>query len=445
MKGVGIIPMTTKTNKYEWLNRFNDDLLQHKTRFTNKIPALCFTSDEALDPEIEKNANLQLEKLPLVNGNNLRRKHQFSDYCYYKAHQYEINPPDPTVVKQSIEYRLRRWNCQLLFDNQLLELLNENDYRCLIVDGGHDYFNNYHKDIEQRNSGILASCLVLVKPDGSYFYALPLAMEDVFENLLLSNKIAPNIYLSPTTGVPIIETTVLNVNEVLNQVPLTKIVDDKHLVRNNTDNHSLHKYMGTLQDQFSAKLIDKKKHLYQYVNVIKTDDLCTHNRQFVNDYLNHYFHAAIGTDGNMHYQAKFDQPKQPLTKFWQDLIDQPKTQNLNHYLEGINTLKYFLIGDDVYSSYQHNSINKAPINQTATESLLKFDWLHFGSQQVEDVPVKTKHAMIKPLTKPSGLNQILGLLQDDNKYHYFIVNNKLILLERSSINKAIIAKSIDWK
>lgn len=447
-----ISPMTTKTNKYEWLYRFNDDLLQHKTRFTNKIPALCFTKDEAFDnSELQKKAPL-IEKWSLfdgsrLRGNSLRRKYYFSNHSYYKTHQYEQNPPDPTVVKQSIEYLLFTWHCTLLFDNQLLDLLNEHDYRCLIVDGSQDYFNNYYESIKQPDDNIFGCCFVLVKPDGSYFYALPLKMGDVWEELLLSNKIAPNIYLSPTTEIPIIETTVLNVNELLNQVPLTKIIDGEHLVRNNTDNHSLFKYIGTLNTNYLAKFADKKKNGYQYLFLNTTANLFTYNRLFVNNYTNHILQASIGTDGNMHYQFNFDQtePTLTLSKFWQELIKQPKTQNLNHFLKCTNTVSYqdFLY-NPLYTEYLSHDINKAPINKTAIQSVLKFDWSHFGTQNVEDVPVETKHSIVKPLAKPSGLNQILGLLQDHNKYHYFIINNKLILLKRSDMSKKIIVQLVDW-
>ena len=440
------------SDKYHWLKQFYQDLIQHQTRYSRRLPAICYarkTRWTERDPDI-------IEK-PITPDVNLHRKRDFWKYGYYKDINY-VNKfkSDNDNVDECINYR----NTSIIIDNEFLEEHGENDYRVILLDGFTDYLMNYFpKYMEDHNSYtqvMICSCLVFVKSDGSYFYAVPFYQNinsPVFDSVLgeyndsldrlpknsemSKNNLGQDVYFNTLMNdLPVIKTTVEQVQNILTAVPLKRIYVATYQGSVFKDDHQqpylTYENMGDIlpihQDYESnsryyvltRSYIYTMRHEYQgqdveALSVGSVNTIMQHHESNVFEYLIAYIKGHYDAEGIRYYTI--DQPN--VSSYWVNFFKHCPTQNVAHVLLGQH-------------SYEADHAWWNPFG--------KDDWPEFGPEQVEDVPIATTNSM-QPLAEPTGLNKVIIYIKNGphhacfvNQNHYFQLTGKRSQKMQTRIN-----------
>lgn len=316
------------------------------------------------------------------------------------------NAIDETLYEQQIK--------QILIDPELLQEYGA-DYCPVLMNAYEDFALNYYAsikvnvkdEIEQQKqiSQIVPLCLVLVKRDGSYCFAMPL-------NLINVKDIKDSF---KCLQVATVKANVTDIMEVLKTVPLTKTDQVYHYTLN-----------------FDKTVISNGKRIEHVISLFSDNDYHVYGAASLNRRLTNYRQALaeyyydrkawgyFDENGEIKYQIKKRVDNKEVDILVNRLFKQKRAIGI-HKVETEGLL-------------DEDHVFKAPLDNNSNIYDYRMNFKEKPEVSTLDLQAKTKHKAIKPLAAAKGVNKILNLigqepieyyLADDRLYFLLMKNNKL--------------------
>lgn len=313
---------------------------------------------------------------------------------------------DETLSEQQIK--------QILIDPELLQEYGA-DYCPVLMNADEDFALNYYapikvnvkNEIEQQKqiSQAVPLCLVLVKRDGSYCFAMPL-------NLINVKDIKDSF---KCLQVATVKAKMTDIMKVLKSVPLTKTNQVYHYTLN-----------------FDKTVISNGKRIEHLISIFSDNDYHVYgatslNRRLTNyrQALAEYYYARkawgyFDENGEIKYKIKKCNDNKEVNILVNRLFKQQRAIGIHKVeTEGL------LDKDHVF---------KAPLDNNSNIYDYRMNFKEKPEVTTLNLHVKTKNKAIKPLAAAKGVNKILNLigqepikyyLADDRLYFLLMENNKL--------------------
>lgn len=313
---------------------------------------------------------------------------------------------DETLSEQQIK--------QILIDPELLQEYGA-DYCPVLMNAYEDFALNYYapikvnvkNEIEQQKqiSQAVPLCLVLVKRDGSYCFAMPL-------NLINVKDIKDSF---KCLQVATVKANMADIMKVLKSVPLTKTNQVYHYTVN-----------------FDKTVISNGKRIEHLISIFSDNDYHVYgatslNRRLTNyrQALAEYYYARkawgyFDENGEIKYKIKKRDDNKEVNILVNRLFKQQRAIGIHKVeTEGL------LDKDHVF---------KVPLDNNSNIYDYRMNFKEKPEVTTLNLQVKTKNKAIKPLAAAKGVNKILNLigqepiryyLADDRLYFLLMENNKL--------------------
>lgn len=313
---------------------------------------------------------------------------------------------DETLSEQQIK--------QILIDPELLQEYGA-DYCPVLMNAYEDFALNYYapikvnikNEIEQQKqiSQAVPLCLVLVKRDGSYCFAMPL-------NLINVKDIKDSL---KCLQVATVKANMADIMKVLKSVPLTKTNQVYHYTLN-----------------FDKTVISNGKRIEHLISIFSDNDYHVYgatslNRRLTNyrQALAEYYYARkawgyFDENGEIKYKIKKRDDNKEVNILVNRIFKQKR-------VIGIHKVK-------AEGLFDKDHVFKAPLDNNSNIYDYPMNFKEKPEVTTLDLQVKTKNKAIKPLAPAKGVNKILNLigqepikyyLADDRLYFLLMENNKL--------------------
>lgn len=316
------------------------------------------------------------------------------------------NAIDETLYEQQIK--------QILIDPELLQEYGA-DYCPVLMNAYKDFALNYYAPIkvnvknkikqQKQISQAVPLCLVFVKRDGSYCFAMPL-------NLINVKDIKDSLKCFQEATV---KANMTDIMKVLKSVPLTKTNQVYHYTLN-----------------FDKTVISNGKRIEHLISLFSDNDYHVYGATSLNRRLTNYRQALaeyyydrkvwgyFDENGEIKYQIRKRNDNKEVNILVNRLFKQKRAIGIHKVeTEGL------LDKDHVF---------KAPLDNNSNIYDYRMNFKEKPEVSTLDLHVKTKNKAIKPLAAAKGVNKILNLigqepikyyLADDRLYFLFMKNNKL--------------------
>lgn len=316
------------------------------------------------------------------------------------------NAIDETLYEQQVK--------QILIDPELLQEYGA-DYCPVLMNAYKDFALNYYAPIkvnvknkikqQKQISQAVPLCLVFVKRDGSYCFAMPL-------NLINVKDIKDSL---KCFQVATVKANMTDIMKVLKSVPLTKTNQVYHYTLN-----------------FDKTVISNGKRIEHLISLFSDNDYHVYGATSLNRRLTNYRQALaeyyydrkawgyFDENGKIKYQIKKRNDNKEVNILVNRLFKQKRAIGIHKVeTEGL------LDKDHVF---------KAPLDNNSNIYDYRMNFKEKPEVTTLNLHVKTKNKAIKPLAVAKGVNKILNLigqepikyyLADDRLYFLLMKNNKL--------------------
>lgn len=316
------------------------------------------------------------------------------------------NAIDETLYEQQIK--------QILIDPELLQEYGTG-YCPVLMNADEDFALNYYAPIkvnvknkikqQKQISQAVPLCLVFVKRDGSYCFAMPL-------NLINVKDIKDSL---KCLQVATVKANMADIMKVLKSVPLTKTNQVYHYTLN-----------------FDKTVISNGKRIEHLISIFSDNDYHVYGATSLNRRLTNYRQALaeyyydrkawgyFDENGEIKYKIKKRDDNKEVNILVNKLFKQKRAIGIHKVeTEGL------LDKDHVF---------KAPLDNNSNIYDYRMNFKEKPEVSTLDLQVKTKNKAIKPLAVAKGVNKILNLigqepikyyLADDRLYFLLMENNKL--------------------
>lgn len=321
---------------------------------------------------------------------------------------------DETLSKQQIK--------QILIDPELLQEYGAG-YCPVLMNADKDFALNYYapikvnvkNKIEQQKqiSQIVPLCLVFVKRDGSYCFAMPL-------NLINVKDIKDSF---KCLQVATVKAKVADIMKVLKTVPLTKTKQVYHYTLN-----------------FDKTVISNGKRIEHLISIFSDNDYHVYGATSLNRRLTNYRQALaeyyydrkawgyFDENGEIKYQMK------SIAYSSRAKYDDNKEVNIlvNRLFKQKRAIGIHKVETEGLLDKDH--VFKVPLDNNSNIYDYRMNFKEKPEVTTLNLQVKTKNKAIKPLAAAKGVNKILNLigqepikyyLADDRLYFLLMENNKL--------------------
>lgn len=316
------------------------------------------------------------------------------------------NAIDETLYEQEVK--------QILIDPELLQEYGAG-YCPVLMNAYEDFALNYYAPIkvnvknkikqQKQISQAVPLCLVFVKRDGSYCFAMPI-------NLINVKDIKDSF---KCFQVATVKANMTDIMKVLKNVPLTKTNQVYHYTLN-----------------FDKTVISNGKRIEHLISLFSDNDYHVYGATSLNRRLTNYHQALaeyyydrkawgyFDENGKIKYQIKKHDDNKEVNILVNRLFKQKRAIGIHKVeTEGL------LDKDHVF---------KAPLDNNSNIYDYRINFKEKPEVSTLNLHVKTKNKAIKPLAAAKGVNKILDLigqepikyyLADDRLYFLFMKNNKL--------------------
>lgn len=387
----------------KWLDNFKARLA-NKSAFNPKSEPILLCSSLATIPISGTDVNC------LYDGRT------YANYALVDLESHITNKRCPTIDQVLIKkYR----HADISYSH--IKELDADSYHLVILDATEDYILNYYPQNTHLTSRTKAEilhgaiqCLAFVKPDGTYFLALPMAI----------SKSNMDAHIQPGIDIPRINTSVEIVNQVLSKINLSRTdgVYYPYLNYGSVDSISFsniekvktfneppeasHSYVAALNFGLKIYLNDKMDVNLFYPSLDYTN--------LIYDYLVSNLRINFKSDGT------FDLSLPHMNDFWAKAFQDFPVFNITDFINRDALPTDMLdVSNNQYmikKVIQHNS------------SLKKANPTAFNSNDfiVENLNENSGN-IIKPIEKATGLNEVLESMHNDETLKFYTYQDNIFV------------------